>query len=346
MLYGIDISSWQSNLDLAQIAFDFAIVKATEGTGYINPSCDKHVQQALNLGKKIGFYHYAQNGQHTARQEAEFFINNCKGYFGKGIPVLDWEETVDDVQWALEWLQIVEQQTGVKPMIYMSESVVNTFDWSSVANAGYGLWVAKYRDYDPDLNYDMSNAGREPQVKYWDFYAMWQFTSSGRLDGYTGNLDCNVFYGDEAAWDKYAGTSGNVADQPSEPTPESQPTLKHKIGEYVEFGSCYASSTAKVGWPPNGEALVPDIKEGTITAIYEGTNNPYLINDGMCFVNDGDIREVASNPDRQYIVQSGDTLWDIAAQQLGDPTRYVDIKNWNGLTDDVIYPGQVLVIKG
>ena len=344
MLYGIDISSWQSNLDLAQIAFDFAIVKATEGTGYINPYCDKHVQQALNLGKKVGFYHYAQNGQYTARQEAKFFINNCKGYLGKGIPVLDWEEATHDVQWALEWLQTVERETGIKPMIYMSESVVNAYDWSSVANAGYGLWVAKYRDYDPDLNYDMTNAGTEPSVKHWPFYAMWQFTSSGRLDGYSGSLDCNVFYGDLAAWDKYAGVS-NVID-PVEPTPAPTPTLKHKIGEYVEFGSCYASSTAKVGWPPNGEALVPDITEGTITAIYPGTNNPYLINDGMCFVNDGDIREGASNPDRQYVVEAGDTLWDIAGSQLGDPTRYRDIMAWNSLGSDTIYPGRVLIIKG
>ena len=76
---------------------------------------------------------------------------------------------------------------------------------------------------------------------------MWQFTSSGRLDGYGGNLDLNIFYGDETARDKYAGVSSNVTEQ-SEPTPAPQSTLKHHIGEYVEFGSCYASSTAKVGW--------------------------------------------------------------------------------------------------
>lgn len=345
-LYGIDISSWQSNLDLSQITFDFAIVKATEGIDYINPCYREHAQKVLNKGKKLGLYHFANNSQYTARQEAEHFINKCRDYIGKAVLVLDWEEATHDVAWALEWLQVVEQATGVKPLIYMSESVVNAYDWSSVANAGYGLWVAKYMDYELDYNYDMTNAGAEPKVNYWSFYAMWQFTSSGRLDGYSGDLDCNVFYGDLAAWDKYAGVTDNVANQPAEPTPAPQSTLKHKIGEYVTFGSCYSSSTAKVGWPPNGEALVPDIKEGTITAIYEGTNNPYLINDGMCFVNDGDIRENTGNSDRQYVVEVGDTLWDIAGQQLGDPTRYVDIKNWNGLTDDVIYPGQVLVIKG
>ena len=48
----------------------------------------------------------------------------------------------------------------------MSESVVNKHDWSSVVAGNYGLWVAKYRDYNPDYNYDMSNAGSKPSVKY------------------------------------------------------------------------------------------------------------------------------------------------------------------------------------
>ncbi len=175
---------------------------------------------------------------------------------------------------------------------------------------------------------------------------MLQYTSVARLNGYGGNLDANIAYNDFMTLIKENRLNGygDGAQEPVQaPTPQ---TLKHHVGEYVYFGSCYASSTAKVGWQPNGEALVPDIKEGTITAIYEGTNNPYLINEGMCFVNDGDIREGTSNPDRQYVVQGGDTLWDIAAQQLGDPTRYKDIMSWNSLSNDVIYPGQVLVIKG
>ena len=335
-LLGIDISSWQSKLDLSQIVCDFVIVKATEGADYINPYCDNHFQEARLLNKKVGFYHFARNSINSAEAEADYFISNTKGYFGIGIPILDWEDAVGDVEWALKWLQTIERKMGVKPMIYMSESVVNTFDWSEVANAGYGLWVAKYRDYEPDLNYDMSNVGAEPQVKYWDFYAMWQFTSTGRLDGYNFNLDCNVFYGDLAAWDKYARISGNVVDQPA-PTP--QPSLKHYIGEHVEFESCYVSSTAKIGWPPNGEALVPDIKEGIITAIYEGTNNPYLINDGMCFINDGDIQ---GNKEEFYIVQGGDTLSEIAVRFN---TTYHHLAQINQLKDsNLIYPGQKLKI--
>ena len=337
-LYGIDIASYQSSLDISKVACDFVIVKATEGTGYTNPVCDKHFQQALNLGKKLGFYHYAKNEHNTAREEADFFINNCLGYFGKGIPVLDWEEGVHDTAWALEWLQIVEEKTGVKPMIYMNEHAVNNYDWSSVVANGNGLWVAKYRDYEPDFNYDMTCAGTVPSTNYWSFYAIWQFTSSGRLDGYNGNIDCNIFYGDESAWDKYASGYKGLIEPP-------KPVYKHKVGEYVRFASCYEKSTSKVGWPPVGEALVPAIGEGTITNIKEGTNNPYLIDNGQCWVNDGDIQGGEIQAERHYTVQSGDTLWDIAGQLLLDPTRYRDIMMWNNLSDDNIYPGQVLIIR-
>lgn len=38
---GIDISSWQSGIDLAKVPCDFVIIKATEGLTYVNPDCDR-----------------------------------------------------------------------------------------------------------------------------------------------------------------------------------------------------------------------------------------------------------------------------------------------------------------
>ena len=55
MLRGIDISSHQGDIDLAPLAIDFVIIKATEGTGYVNPYCAPKVQQAKNLGLCWGF---------------------------------------------------------------------------------------------------------------------------------------------------------------------------------------------------------------------------------------------------------------------------------------------------
>ena len=335
MLKGIDISNHQAGIDLSKINCDFVIIKATEGKSYVSPSCDAQFQQALSLGKKLGIYHFANNSDNTPEEEANWFITNTRGYIGKAIPVLDWEDSghTNDVAWALKWLQLVEEAYGTKPMIYMSESVVNANDWSSVANANYGLWVAKYRDNTADYNYDMSKAGNKPSVKHWLFYAIWQWTSSGRLDGYNGNLDCNEFYGDTTAWDKYVG---NKQSTETTNTSTATITLKYKVGDRVKVSSYYASSTDPI------EKAVIRNAEGTITRIKEGTRNPYLLENGnIGWCNDRDIRGYATT-EQTYTVKSGDTLSGIAAKY---GTTYQEIAAKNGIANpNKIYPGQVLRI--
>ena len=63
----------------------------------------------------------------------------------------------------------------------------------------------------------------------------------------------------------------------------------------------------------------------------------------------GQTEETPSTPDtspsyREYTVQRGDTLWKIAQSQLGDGSRYREIMTLNGLSSDVLTPGQVLRI--
>lgn len=208
MQHGIDISNHQKNMNLKavleQTDTSFVICKSTEGINFVDKYCNSFMSTARSAGKQVGFYHFARPEWNSARAEADFFVRQTKGYFNVGIPVLDWESSAKwNVAWAKEWLDRVESLTGVKPVIYMSESVVNAYNWKAVADAGYGLWVARYRDYSIDRNYDMSTCGKKPVVKWWSFYMMWQWTSVGRLDGYSGNLDCDVFYGDKAAWDAY-----------------------------------------------------------------------------------------------------------------------------------------------
>lgn len=218
---GIDVSSYQSTLNIANVSADFVIVKATEGTTYVNPYCDVHYQQAKALGKKLGVYHFVGFGDPIA--EANFFVDNCQGYIGEAIFVLDWENgNVGDVQWALRFLKHVESRIGYKPMIYMSESVENSYDWSSVVRNDNGLWIARYRDMDIDRNYDMSNAGQDPKITDWPFYVIWQWTSAGRLNGYSGNLDCNRAYINGAQWDLYAGRRANPVPNPTTTTTTTQ----------------------------------------------------------------------------------------------------------------------------
>lgn len=204
-IYGIDVSKWQTNA-IADSAESFVICKATEGASYVDPTCDVKYQYAKKKGKLLGVYHFARPDLgNSAQSEAQFFVKNIKGYLGEAVIVLDWEKSVNNVSWAKAWLDEVFRLTGVRPMIYMSASVVTSYNWSTVAPY-YGLWIAGY-----PAKYNVKNpakpASNEMPYKLgaWKFAAMWQYTSSA------GTLDRDIFYGDATAWKKYAAAPSITA---------------------------------------------------------------------------------------------------------------------------------------
>lgn len=314
---GIDVSSWQTGIDISRVECDFVVTKATEGTSYVNPDCDRVYQQAKSLGKELGVYHYASGGDAVA--EANYFVDNIKGYIGEAILVLDFEGRAVNhgPAWAKTFLDTVYTRTGVKPLIYMSASVVSRYDWSSVRAGDYGLWIAGYSKgntifygYNSDIamNY---NAGA-----WSDCVAMYQYTSSGRLSGYSGNLDMNVFYGDESAWNAYAG-GGNATTTPSEPV--NTPTTTYT----VRSGDCLYNIGLShgVNWQ--------DI------ANRNGIRPPYIIYPGQ-------VLTISGGGVTTYTVRRGDCLSTIAARY---GTTWQSLASINGISNaNLIYPGQVLRI--
>lgn len=197
---GIDISAWQGDagIDLGKIAYDFCIVKATEGTDYKNRYLTAHCDKVLNKKKLLGIYHYANGGD--PQKEADSFLAYCKKYIGKAILILDWEAKnnplfgTKDLEWCLQWCSYVQKKTGIKPLIYIQKSAMD-----AVKRCGYGLWVAQYPDY-VETGY---------QVHPWNEGAynclIRQYTSVGKLSGYSGSLDLNKAYISAVSWNKLAG---------------------------------------------------------------------------------------------------------------------------------------------
>lgn len=201
----IDISSWQTGINLGKdgVPADGVVIKATGGTGYVNTDCDRAFQEAIKSGKKVAVYHYAHEigFQGTAEQEAEFFLQNVAGYIGKAILILDWEsDNKHDVAWAKRWLDTVYEKTGIKPLFYTYTHMVNNYDFSSIGNADYGLWIANYLSDKPQ-GYSQP---APPISNGFPLTVMYQYTSSGKLPGWGGYLDLNVFYGTLEDWDLYA----------------------------------------------------------------------------------------------------------------------------------------------
>lgn len=222
-LYGVDISKWQS-VGTGDQAQDFVICKATEGVGYVDSTCDRHYQRAKSQGKLLGVYHFARpdlnKGADGARREAEFFVNNCKGYIGQAILVLDWEQpgTTWQTDWAKAWLDHVYALTGVRPLIYMSASVVSANNWSAISNT-YGLWIAGYPSKYNVKNPPVPASSNMPyKIGTWRFWAIWQYSSSA------GTLDRNIANMPRESWSKYASTI--YQQKPEEPKPEPKPEEK------------------------------------------------------------------------------------------------------------------------
>ena len=224
---GIDISNYQKGLNLASVPCDFVIVKATEGTYMVQDTCDPWVQEAKRLGKKWGFYHFAGGGDAIA--EADFFVKNCSNYFGEGIPVLDYEMYGrKGTAWVKRFLDRVYEKTKVRCMVYTSRSVLTEENWGAIA-PNHALWVAQYPNYN-HTGYQSDPWFPAGSIGAFKFVTMHQYTSSGRLSGWNGNLDLNIAYLDRNGWDAIArgdrGTASNPAPTPPKPTAPTGSTLE------------------------------------------------------------------------------------------------------------------------
>lgn len=204
MIHFIDISNHQRGMDLSRVlpSVGGVVCKATEGVGFVDAYCDGFVQKCRAAGKPWGFYHFARNND--AKKEAAYFINNTINYFGEGIPVLDWEDG-QSVDWVNEFVNVVHDQTGVWPWVYGNPW---RFEQGNV-ESNCGRWLAHY--FGDDIRtYTQAESHKKPSAP--GLACAWQFTSSGRLDGYSGNLDLNLFYGDADAWAAYANGNRRTED--------------------------------------------------------------------------------------------------------------------------------------
>ena len=200
-IYTVDVYSGSSDNIIRDSHAQGVIVKATQGTSYVNPRCNHQWDLAGQLGKLRGLYHYAGGG--NPESEAQYFINNIKNYVGKAVLILDWESYQNaswgNSNWSLRFVTEVHRLTGVWPLIYVQESAL----WQVANCAQYcGVWVAKYAS----MNWN-SWTLPDMSVSSGAFACLtgWQFTG--------GDMDRSIFYLDANAWNKIASGDDMIANQ-------------------------------------------------------------------------------------------------------------------------------------
>ncbi len=189
---GIDISHHQGKIDWDRLRnamingspVRFVIIKATEGSQYVDENFEDNFDQALENGFIRGAYHYFSI-RSSARSQAYFFLSKVKLEQGDLPPVLDVEHkpadmsTEDFQREVLAWLHIVEDRYQVKPIIYTYYRFKDKYLSDERFN-GYPYWIAHY--YVDKMEYKGE----------WKF---WQHTDAARLPGIKGYVDLDIYNG-------------------------------------------------------------------------------------------------------------------------------------------------------
>lgn len=320
---GVDVSNWQCDIDTYTLDADFVVAGATWGVGGfdnmcltngVNQAANYQLGRAVDSGKSIGVYHYAMGRDASA--EADFFVDNVRGYVGNAVLVLDWESQ-DNPQfgngaWVETWVRHVHDRTRVWPIVYVQASALGQLN--SFVREHCGVWVAQYAS--------MAATGYQEVPWLYGAYgeAMRQYTSNGYVSGYAGRLDLNYFRGERWQWDAYArGDGANVSASET----NSGGNVSQSVCVVVAFGDTLSAIAARTGLLPwqswRGYA----------------SGNPSVIYPGETVCYDGTVAQ--SDAARTHVVVSGESLWSIFG---GDWARVAGL---NGLSNpSLIYPGQIL----
>ena len=221
LVHGVDVSYWEPKVDWRSLraqGFRFALIRATSGTGYVDPKFSEHWAGAGAAGILRGAYHYLFGGE-DARKQAELFIDTVGADKGELPPIVDLEDKFNEnvpnrklMQTCKAFLDIIEPAFGRTPMVYSRKTYLEPHvsingkapTWAK----DYELWIAQYPfDFDPSR---MPNVNMPKQPSGWKDWNFWQYSESAILEGVTNDfnqptaIDLNWFRGTEAELFQFA----------------------------------------------------------------------------------------------------------------------------------------------
>lgn len=202
---GVDVSKWQSvngKIDWQSVkasGFQFAIIKAggryqQSGGLYQDPYFAQNIVEATSAGLQVGIYFYSQAiTTDEAYEEANYVYDIIKKY-DFDMPVYmdyEWDKgtRADNGASNIERTNIVRTfcnriaQLGYNPGVYTSDynayKHINMTDFQDC----YSIWIAHYKKNENDT------------ISYYNGkYDVWQYTSSGVVNGINTNVDLDYFY--------------------------------------------------------------------------------------------------------------------------------------------------------
>ncbi|MCC8086937.1 MAG: glycoside hydrolase [Clostridium sp.] len=183
---GIDVSRWQGDINWSQVAADDVsfVMLGTRSKGAVDPYFHRNIQQASAAGVKVGVYIYSlATTPEMAVDEANFVLDLIHDYPVSYPVAFDMEDSTQGALSKDELAAIANafcsriSPAGYYPVIYANDNwLANKLDMSKM---DYPVWVARY---------SAKPAYQNP--------VMWQATSTGAVNGISGNVDIDFQFKD------------------------------------------------------------------------------------------------------------------------------------------------------
>ncbi len=190
MFKGIDVSKWNGNINWDKVksaGINFAIVR--EGYGKRDPrQIDKkfkdNINGAKNAGIYTGIYHYSYaDSVEDAINEARFCLENISDLKPEYPVIIDIEDKEQLKLNNRQRTDIVKafcgevEKAGYYAMFYCNLNWLNNYLYKDELLPKYDLWIAQWGTNSPAIS-----------------CGIWQYSSTGKIDGISGNVDLDVSY--------------------------------------------------------------------------------------------------------------------------------------------------------
>ena len=201
-LHGIDISSWQAGISASALnSVDFAILKISEGTSWVDPQFNRFYEMAtIPLGAYV--YSHATT-EDEARAEARKAIQLARG---RALPLGIYMDVEEQKQ-----LSLRDSELTAVVKAFCDEIKAGGYRAGAYGSNG-NLWAKVGVDYlGADVLMWTAQWGGRPAKG-----DIWQFTASDHVDGYGERVD-----GNKVLSERFARL---VVDNPeTDPSPEPTP---------------------------------------------------------------------------------------------------------------------------
>lgn len=209
MYKGIDVSIWNGKIDWKRVkesGIKFAMIRSSYGDGssdFINNGIDEKFGYNYNEAGKVGIprgvYHYSYATSVTeAKREAEFFLSRIANKKFEYPVILDIED--DKVQGHLRGERLTEIARTFMEIIEGKGYYVGIY------SSRY--WFDKFLIMEKLSDYDVWLAEWTNSPGYNGNYGIWQYSSTGNIDGIEGYVDMNISYRDYPQIIRDAGLNG------------------------------------------------------------------------------------------------------------------------------------------